>query len=117
MEADLTKLRMQQAIPLTVNEVKAWLSTFSKRDLLETVTKRQIIDTFVNSVYLYDDKVVIFYNIRGGKQISAIETISELDEKISGQGSTKTGDCGALLHKVEPLWVFVGGMVGIVLFR
>ena len=117
MEADLTKLRMQQAIPLTVKEVKAWLSTFSKRDLLETVTKQEIIDTFVNSVYLYDDKVVIFYNIRGGKQVSAIDTISELDEKISGHSSTMTGDSGALLSKVEPLWVFVGGMVGIVLFR
>ncbi len=117
MEQDLSKLRVQQKIPLTVQEVRAWLSTFSGGDLMETATRQQIIDTFVNSVYLYDDKVVIFFNIRGGKQISAIDTIAEIDEKISGQGSTKTGDSGALLSKVEPLWVFIGGNLGLVLFR
>ena len=117
LEADLSKLKMQQAIPLTVKEVKAWLSTFSKSDILETVSKREIINTFVNSVYLYNDKIVIFFNIRGGKQISAIDTISELDEKIPGQGSSLTGSSGEPLTKEEPLWVFVGGLLGIVMFR
>jgi hypothetical protein len=117
IEQDLNKLRVQQKLPLTVSEVRAWLQTFSGGDLMETVTRRQIIDTFVNCVYLYDDKVVIFYNIRGGKQTSAIETIAEIDEKIPGLGSTMTGNSGELLSKVEPLWVFAGGMLGIIIFR
>ena len=116
MEADLEKLRIQQRIPLTVAEVRAWLSTFSGGDLMETATRRQIIETFVNSVYLYDDKVVIFYNIRGGKQVSVIDAIAELDEKIPGQGSSLTGSSGAMLSNVEPLWVMVGGMLGIICY-
>ena len=43
--------------------------------------RKRIIDVFINSVYLYDEKVVIFYNIKEGKQISYIEMIESLDEK------------------------------------
>lgn len=120
-ETDLTKLRMQQKIPLTEKEVTAWLSTFSRGDLFDLSFRRQIIDTFVNSVYLYDDKVVIFYNIKDGRQTSVIDPIDMLDEiKEAGQGSTLTGGCGDLLPKVEPgtpRYVFLHGMLGLVLFR
>ena len=120
-ETDLSKLRIQQKIPLTVKEVSAWLSTFSRGDLMDLAFRRQIIDTFINSVYLYDDKVVIFYNIKGGRQTSVIDPIDILDElKEAGQGSTSTGGCGALPPKVEPsrpCYVFIHGMLGLVLFR
>ena len=95
-ETDLSKLRMQQKIPLTEKEVTAWLSTFSRGDLFDLAFRRQIIDTFIHSVYLYDTKVVIFYNIKGGKQVCGIEPIEMLDEiEEAGQGSTLTGGCGA----------------------
>ena len=120
-ETDLSKLRMQQKIPLTEKEVTAWLSTFSRGDLMDPAFRRQIIDTFINSVYLYDDKIIIFYNIKGGRQTSAIEPIDILDElKEAGQGSTLTGESGAMPPKVEPgtaYYVFLRGMLGLVLSR
>lgn len=123
-ETDLSKLRIQQKIPLTEKEVAAWLSTFAKGDLMDTAFRRSIIDTFINSVYLYDEKVVIYYNIKDGLQTSVIDPIDALDEiKETGQslkGSTLTGGCGDLLFKVEPhgpYFVFVRGMLGLVLFR
>lgn len=120
-ETDLSKLRMQLRIPITEKEVTAWLSTFSRGDLFDLSFRRLIIDTFINSVYLYDDKVVIFYNIKGGKQTSVIDPIDMLDEiKETGQSSTLTGTCGALPHKVEPghpYYVFIHGLLGLVLFR
>lgn len=56
-ETDLSKLRVQQKIPLTEKEVVAWLSTFSRGDLMDLPFRKQIIDTFINSVYLFDNKV------------------------------------------------------------
>ena len=120
-ETDLSKLRMQETIPITEKEVTAWLSTFSRGDLMDLAFRRQIIDTFINSVYLYDNKVVIFYNIRHGQQTCAIDPMDILDEmKEAGQGSTLTGGSGALLSKVEPgrpYYIFIHGMIGLVLFR
>ncbi len=43
--------------------------------MFDTEFRRRIIDTFINSVYLYDDRVIVFYNIRGGKQVSYIDML------------------------------------------
>ena len=95
-ETELAKLRIQQGIQITKKEVTAWLSTFSQGDLFDESFRIQILDTFVNSIYLYNNKIVIFYNIRDGRQSIGIEEISSLDEKIeeAGQSSTLTSNGG-----------------------
>ncbi len=78
-EADLARLRIAQGIPLTETEVKAWLKQFCNGDPLDEEFRRRIIDVFINAVYLYDNHVIIFYNIRGGKQVSYMDLISSSD--------------------------------------
>ena len=114
-EADLSKLRLASNIRLTVDQVKAWLCTFSKGDLFDDDFRQKIIDVFINSVYLYDDKVVIFYNIRGGKQVSYLEMIDALDEPADG--SDLSGNAPPIADKSEPCYVFVHGLLGIVVWR
>ena len=75
LEIDLAKLRITNKIRYTEAEIVAWLKLFCKGDLFDIDFRRRIIDTFINSIYIYDDKVVIFYNIRGGKQVSYIDMI------------------------------------------
>jgi DNA invertase Pin-like site-specific DNA recombinase len=118
-ETTLSKLRIQQKIKLSEKEVSAWLRTFSSGDLFDMDFRHKIIDTFINSVYLYDDKVVIFYNIKEGRQTCGIEQISALDEKIEAGDpcSDLPGHGGALLPKSEHAFIFVHGMLGLVLFR
>jgi len=94
-ETDLAKLRVQEQIPLTKKEVTAWLSTFSRGDLFDLAFRRSIIDTFINSVYLYDDKVVIFYNIKHGQQTCMIDPTDVLEElNETGQGCSTLTGCG-----------------------
>ncbi len=50
--------------------------------------QRRIIDVFINSVYLYDDKVVIFYNIQGGKQVFYMEIIDSTSGGEPGEDET-----------------------------
>ena len=122
METDLAKLRMQQKLPITEKEVTAWLKSFARGDLLEPAFRKQVIDVFINSVYLYDEKIVIFYNIKDGRQTSVIEPIDVLDEiKESGpKCSTLDRYGGDERSKVEPgrpYYIFLHGMLGLVLFR
>ncbi|MBR1558864.1 MAG: hypothetical protein IJ646_01345, partial [Clostridia bacterium] len=56
-------------------------------DPLDEDFRKQIIDVFINSVYLYDDRVIIFYNIRGGKQVSYIDLASASDLPTEPEGS------------------------------
>lgn len=79
MEADLSRLRIAQGIQLTEAEVRAWLKKFCTGDPMDEEFRKRIIDVFINSVYLYDDRLVVFYNIRGGKQVSYIDLINSAD--------------------------------------
>ena len=80
IEIDLAKLRVANKIRYTEKEVTAWLKLFCKGDLFDMDFRRRIIDTFINSIFLYDDRVIIFYNIRGGKQISYINMLDATKE-------------------------------------
>ena len=64
----------------TAEEVTAWLRQFCKGDALDMDVRRRIIDTFINAVYLYDDKVIIYYNIKNGRQVSYVEAIGAPNE-------------------------------------
>ncbi len=83
LENDLIKLRIASEIRFTEEEVQAWLRRFCTGDLFDPEFRRNIIDTFINCIYLYDDRVIIFYNIKGGKQVSYIDLQSALDTSAS----------------------------------
>ena len=119
-ETELAKLKIQQKIRITEKEVAAWLQTFSRGDLFDLAFRIKLIDTFINSIYLWDDKIVIFFNVSGGKQTSYIEPLDPDEIENSGQSSTLSGGRGAYPDKVEPgapYFVFVRGMIGLVVFR
>lgn len=73
LEIDLSKLRIANGIRFTVDDIKKWLRNFCHGDPMDEDFRKRIIDVFVNSVYLYDDRMVVFYNIKGGKQINYFE--------------------------------------------
>ena len=75
IEIDLAKLRVANKIRYTEKEIVAWLKLFCKGDLFDMKFRQRIIDTFINSIFLYDDRIIIFYNIRGGKQVSYIDML------------------------------------------
>lgn len=83
-ESDLIKLRIASDIRLTESEVRAWLKKFCTGDLFDPEFRRNIIDAFINCIYLYDDRVIIFYNIKGGKQVSYIDLENTLNEDSPG---------------------------------
>ncbi|MBQ8136659.1 MAG: recombinase zinc beta ribbon domain-containing protein, partial [Clostridia bacterium] len=69
-ETDAAKLRVAMNLRLSEKEVIAWLSAFRDGDPTEQDFRVRLIDTFINSVYIYDDRIIVFYNIRGGKQVT-----------------------------------------------
>jgi len=86
LTVDLKKMKIANGIRYTVDEVEAWMKLFCKGDPLDPEFRKRIIDTFINSIYLYDDKVVIFYNLKDGKQVSFIE-VSDAMENLQPDDS------------------------------
>lgn len=73
IELNLASLRIANGHRFTKEQIAAWIKTFCRGDELDADFQRRIIDLLINSVYVYDDKIVLYYNVNGGKQVSYIE--------------------------------------------
>ena len=43
-----------------------WISRYKDGNINDPDYRREIIDTFVNSVYVYDDRLLLTYNYKDG---------------------------------------------------
>ena len=59
-----------------------WLHRFRKLDVTQKTHRKMLIDTFVNAIFLYDDKMEITYNYHEG---TATVTFEELQKTIENQ--------------------------------
>lgn len=64
---------------LTKESISFFLSEMRNRIYNSDEGIETIIDAFVNAVYLFDDKLVITYNIREGEQLKKLE-LSDIDK-------------------------------------
>lgn len=126
LEVDLAKLRVANRIRLTEDEIVAWLRSFCKGDLFDMDFRRRIIDVLVNSVFVFDDKIIVYYNVKGGKQVSYVEMLDSYgedgcpapDEDLpEGSSSTFAASGPPNKPKVEPALIFAGGLIGVVFPR
>ncbi len=92
LEIDVSKLRIANEIRFTEEDIVIWLKSFCNGDPCDLDFRRRIIDVFINSVFLYDDKVIIYYNIKGGKQISYIEMLESTRKKKAPEGAPGGAD-------------------------
>ena len=66
---------------VTEEFIRFWLLRFRKLDMSLKDQRQALVDTFINAIYLYDDKVLITFNYKEGTQTvtfgEAIEVASE----------------------------------------
>ena len=53
---------------LSKEQIRCWLSQFRKFNRNNEKHKQQIIDVFVNAIYVYDDKILIIFNYKDGEK-------------------------------------------------
>ena len=63
LEVKIAREEIQNQI-LTKDQIEFWLSKMITLDLANPDNRQRIIDTFVNSIYIYDDRAVINFNCR-----------------------------------------------------
>ena len=68
-ELKLSILQAQMARPrYTKEQVVSWISRFKYGNVDDPQYQKQIIDTFINSIYVFDDKIVFTYNFQDGTE-------------------------------------------------
>ena len=66
-----------------------WLLRFRKLDMSLKNQRQALVDTFINAIYLYDDKVLITFNYKEGTQTV---TFGEATE-VASEGNGSDLDC------------------------
>lgn len=62
LESEMRREQFIQTIHLTSGDVAKFIDQFAKGDKNNPTYRKKLVDIFVNSVYVYDDRMVITYN-------------------------------------------------------
>ena len=78
-----------------------WLHRFRKLDVTKESHRQMLIDTFVNRIYVFDDKLLLTFNYKDGTR-----TITLTDAKIAVEKNTGSNlDCSLAPKKQIPIGV------------
>jgi len=92
LEISIAKEKLTKT-PLTKKQIVFWISKFKYGDIDNPEYRRQMVDIFINSVYLYEDRVVIAFNFKDG---TTTVTLAELEDAVEGYMAGKarsTNNC------------------------
>lgn len=67
-----------------------WLHRFRKLDVRQKSHRKMLIDTFINAIFLYDDKMVITFNYKEG---TTTITFDDLKAALNGKNMGSDLDC------------------------
>lgn len=84
LEAKISLEKAKQIKPLEVDKVKAFLNFFVHRKYENDQEKNEFFNSFINRVVLYDDKILIFYNIDTNHP--AVIKRKDIDDLLAGIG-------------------------------
>ena len=74
--------------PITREQILFWFDQFRHGDPADIAFQEKVIDCFVNSIYLFDDRIVVNFNYQeGGRPVSLEEVLSSF---LDGNGAPKS---------------------------
>ena len=57
--------------------IVTWINRFKYGDVDDIEYQKQIIDTFINAIYVYDDKLVFTYNFKDGTETVPLKAVED----------------------------------------
>ncbi len=75
IETALASAKLKQNLSLTKEHIFYFLKCFANLDYTDLNCQKQLIKTFLNSVFVYDDKVVLTFNYSGDDRTITLKEI------------------------------------------
>ena len=84
---------------ISIDAVIYWLHRFRNLNVNKREHRKALIDTFVNAIYVYDDKMVITFNYKEG---TSTITFDELNATIGDNGAGSDIECSGAPGQYYP---------------
>lgn len=112
LEDELASLRIASRVQLRKEDVAAWLSQFRSGDSADLEYRKKVIELFVNAIYIYDDKIKMFFNVTDSAQITYPEMLALEAPTGSDFGASGVPDVSLSEH-----FIFINGVIGMIVHR
>ena len=79
IESEISRLSLRVDHTLKAVDIARYLHSLKSGDPMSPDFRRRIIDTFIQRVYLFDDKILVYYNIKNTAPIEYESALADLD--------------------------------------
>lgn len=94
LEANLCRAKTKVKMDITKDDIKNWLKLYKTFDLEDEKVRIKILTNFVNCIYLYDDHIIIYFNIQNSKLVSYVEMLEDTEQLDENKKVRIDGDNG-----------------------
>ncbi len=95
LEDKIIKEQIENPI-ITREQILCWLQAFRTYDMTKPKHRQQLIDYFVNSIYVYDDRMIINFNYKENSETISFDKINSSDFKSGSSPNKKSTRMGAV---------------------
>jgi len=79
VEIALAQEKIEKTL-LTKEQIVFWISRFKDGDIDDPAYRKDLVDIFINSVFFYEDRIVITFNWKDGSKTVALAELEAADE-------------------------------------
>jgi len=123
LETKKAQLEIERRYKITKQDLLMFIEEILKGDVNDKDYQKQIIDHLVSQVFVSDDNTVIYFNLRGGKDIETltvddtktavnnakrVRTQLPLARQSKPKSNTKVFGLGFSFAKIQVLYAFFG---------
>lgn len=110
LEADISRLQLQMDHTLKASDISRYLHALKTGNPFDEDFRRRIIATFIQRIYLFDDKLLVYYNIRESAPVTYETALSDIENlyKKTAQPGSGCADSGSpnSLHPEHILFIY-----------
>jgi len=106
------KLKFEKGLRVTRKDIIKFVAELIDGDINDKEFQKRLIDRLINSVYIYDRRIVVFFNIKVGDD-GEIVTKDDIDDAFESSNINALAPPSAIMFE-HPIYIFVKGFPGIV---
>lgn len=96
--ASIERTKLRSGLALTKEHIRYFLLQFRQMDFDNTECQKRLISTFINSVFVYDDKVTLTFNYSGDDRTV---TLAEVDGAEIGETFDGSAPCSTITFNIR----------------
>lgn len=99
---ELKKLKIASKIKHTKESINEYFNLFLEKNTNTESYKKRIINGFVNSVWVFNDKIIIYYNLFGPEPITYEDMLKDLKQNETGDFAVDRKEQNVLISSDMP---------------